>query len=195
MADHTYAYDDESECESLPDDAYDHTTGYLMPDGRLVVIDEQLPIPEIDAAVGIVPAPIKVDAPAAQVTLSPTPKMTSLFSDAKPTPPPTFNLIIQRTLFIECEIDREGFMSMYQEAHDDPAVSAEDKRLLRLETEKVWQQLIRRKTALIIKDDPVYEKADQRYGDDWWGEIENNLTLALETTYKSLCRLTGRLGY
>ena len=187
--------EDNEDDESLPDDADDHTTGYLMPDGRLVVIDEQLPIPEIDAAVGIVPAPIKVDAPAAQVTLSPTPKMTSLFSDAKPTPPLSFKFVVQRTLFVECEIDREGFMSLYQDAHDDPDVSAEDKRLLRLETEKVWQQLIRRKTALIIKDDPVYEEAEERWGDDWWDMIDNNLKFALDTTYKSLCRLTGRLGH
>ena len=57
--------DDESECESLPDDPDDHTTGYLMPDGRLVVVDdEQLFIPEIDAAVGIVP--VVDDAPLPQ---------------------------------------------------------------------------------------------------------------------------------
>ena len=49
--------DDESECESLPDDPDDHTTGYLMPDGRLVVVDDDpLFIPVVDAAVGIVPA-------------------------------------------------------------------------------------------------------------------------------------------
>jgi hypothetical protein len=86
-------------------------------------------------------------------------------------------------------------MSLYQDAHDDPAVSEADKRLLRLETEKVWQQLIRRKTALIIKDDPVYEEAEERWGDDWWDMIEDNLTNAVDLTYKGLCRLTGRLGH
>jgi hypothetical protein len=121
--------------------------------------------------------------------------MTSLFSDAKPTPPPSFKFVVQRALFIECEIDREGFMSLYQEAHDDPDVSEADKRLLRLETEKVWRQLIRRKTALIIRDDPVYEDASDRYGEGWWGEIEDNLANAVDMTYKGLCRLVGRLGY
>jgi hypothetical protein len=180
MADHTYAYDDESECESLPDDADDHTTGYLMPDGRLVVIDDE---------------PVKVEAPTAQVTLSPTPKMTD--TNAKPEPKTKVVFVIERTEYLECRFDREDFTSLFEDAYDDPATTPADKAKLNTLTEKVWQQLIERKKMLQIKEEtPMLRVAEQDYGYNWVAEYPGDqLKKVLLKTYKGLGELMTRLGH
>lgn len=126
------------------------------------------------------------------------PLLVATYTPPPPPPPKTHvTFVIERTEFIDCNFDREDFDSFFQGAYDDPDTTPADKAKLKVRAALVWQQLIKRKSAISFKDErPMLRQVEQHYGIEWLAEYPGDvLKKTLLKTYKGLGEIMTRLGH
>lgn len=107
-----------------------------------------------------------------------------------PAPEPRVRFFIKRIQLIEGCIDREEFLSLFEDGYDDNHASDADKSKLKELSEKAWQQLLQRKGTFYITAPTQLTTVNVIDGNDWMSWWSGRrLMEGVLNTYKELGRL------